>query len=406
MTSQNVTQNTKSARVESDASSLSSLREVTRYIPDHIKFMLWGKAAGRCEFAGHNVPLWKSPITQEQVNIAEVAHIYPFSDNGPRGNEGIPKEKLNDLGNLMLVCPLCHAKMDQFKSGGRYTTELLVAMKDEHERRIEVVTATAPGMTSYVLHYGANIGHHSSPLKFADTALALFPERYPAEDRAIELGMIDSSLRDSSDSFWTVEAENLRTKFNQRVWERLVRGEVSHLSVFALAPQPLLILLGTLLVDISEAQVFQRHREPQQTWKWPADAVTPEFEIVEPGNRGAGTPALVLALSATVTKDRITRVLGEDAAIWMLTIPEPNNDFTKSRMQLSEFRTLLRKLLDRIKATHGQNTPLHIFPAASVSVGVELGRIRMPKADTPWKIYDQVNQRGGFIHALDISGGN
>jgi hypothetical protein len=89
-----------------------------------------------------------------------------------------------------------------------------------------------------------------------------------------------------------------------------------------------------------------------------------------------------------------------------VTIPEPNNDFTKSREQLSELRTIVRKLLDRIKARHGQNTPLHIFPAASVSVAVELGRIRMPKADTPWRIYDQINARGGFVHALDIPGGN
>jgi hypothetical protein len=306
----------------------------------------------------------------------------------------------------MLVCPICHAKMDQFKSGGRYTVELLQAMKSEHERRVALVTAIAPGMTSHVLLYGANIGHHSSPLKYANTALALFPERYPAEDRAIELGMVDSSLRDTNDAFWSVESENLRTKFDQRVRERLAHGDISHLSVFALAPQPLLILLGTLLIDISEAQVFQRHREPQQTWKWPDHTTTPSFKIIEPSTDERRTPVLVLALSATITHDRITKVVGDDAAVWTVTIPEPNNDFTKSRQQLSEFRALMRKLLDRIKAKHRQATPLHIFPAASVSVAVEMGRIRMPKADMPWKIYDQNNQRGGFVHALNIPGGN
>jgi hypothetical protein len=134
--------------------------------------------------------------------------------------------------------------------------------------------------------------------------------------------------------------------------------------------------------------------------------VTPRFEVVEPSAGDEKTPALVLALSATITKERITSVLGEDAAIWMVTIRDPHNDFTKSREQLSEFRSLMRKLLDKIKARHGQNTPLHIFPAVSVSVAVELGRIRMPKADTPWRIYDQGNLRGGFVHALDIPGGN
>jgi hypothetical protein len=304
-----------------DGSPLAPLQEVTRYIPDQIQFMLWGKAAGRCEFAGHNAPLWKSSVTQEPLNVAEKAHIYSFSADGPRGNAGIPKEKLNDFGNLMLVCPECHGKMDQFRSGGRYTVELLQAMKAEHERRIELVTAIAPGMTSHVLLYGANIGHHSSPLRFSDAALALFPERYPAEGRAIELGMVDSAVRETSDSFWAVETENLRTKFDERVRERLARGDISHISVFALAPQPLLILFGTMLIDIAGAQVFQRHREPEQSWKWPANAVTPAIEVVEPGADRGGPPALALALSATITSDRITRVLGEDAAI----ILDPEN---------------------------------------------------------------------------------
>jgi len=367
--------------------------------------MLWGRAAGRCEFAGCNKVLSRSSVTQEQVNTAQKAHIYSFSADGSRGHAGVAAEELNDLGNLILVCHECHAKMDQHKDGGRYTVELLQAMKAEHERRIDVVAAITRGMTSHIVLYGANIGGHGSPLNYAEAALALFPGRYPAEDRAIELGMVDSSLRDSSDAFWTVESDSLGSKFDQRIRERLVRGDVAHLSVFALAPQPLLVLLGTLLGDLADVQVFQRHREPEQTWRWPANHATQEFQVHEPGSGAAGPPALVLALSATITRGRITGVLGDEAAIWMVTIPEPNNEFTKSREQLSKFRSLTRRLLDKIKARHGQTTPLHIFPATSVSTAVELGRVRMPKADAPWRVYDQVNQRGGFMPALDIPRG-
>lgn len=128
------------------------------------------------------------------------------------------------------------------------------------------------------------------------------------------------------------------------------------------------------------------------------------FTVREPAQT-SGQPALVLSLSATVTDDRIYQVMGPDVSIWSVTIPTPNNDFTKSRAQLSQFRVELRTLLDRIKAAHGQTTPLHVFPAASVSACVELGRVRMPKADTPWKLYDQVNARGGFVHAFDIPTG-
>ena len=158
------------------------------------------------------------------------------------------------------------------------------------------------------------------------------------------------------------------------------------------------------MTDIPKAEVFQLHREPQG-WTWPENAPVIDFFVEEPTS-ATGTAALVLALSATITDDRITAVLGSNVAIWKVIITEPHNDFLKSPRQLSSFRALLRKLLDKIKLRHGQNTALHIFPAMPVSVAVELGRIRMPKADMPWTIYDQVNDRGGFVAALNIPEGD
>jgi SMODS-associated and fused to various effectors sensor domain len=212
--------------------------------------------------------------------------------------------------------------------------------------------------------------------------------------------MVNSAVQDRDAAYWSVEFANLVSKVNTRVRERLANGEVSHLSVFALAPQPLLVVLGSLLTDLPKADVFQLHREPSG-WNWPAVRKTPAFEISEP-RECHGPAALVLSLSASITHDRITSVLGDDASIWTVTIPRPNNDFTKSRGQLAAFRMEMRPLFDRIKARHGQTARLHIFPAASASIAVELGRIRMPKADMPWTIYDQVNHRGGFISAVSI----
>lgn len=372
----------------------------TRDIKDPVKYMLWGRAAGRCEFSGCNKPLWKSSVTQEPVNIAQNAHIYAFSEDGPRSNKGISKMKLNDFANLLLVCHECHRKIDARKDGGRYTVALLQQWKSAHEQRVEVVTGIVPTKRSTVLLYGANIGTHSSPLNFVDAASALFPQRYPDDSKGIELGLINSSQSERDASFWKTERENLEGKFERRVKERIAKGEVDHLSVFGLAPQPLLILLGSLMIDITRAEIFQLHREPAG-WTWPSSARSVNFSVQKPRTFD-GSPALVLSLSATVTPDRITDVLGEKASIWTVTIPKPNNDFVKSRQQLAQFRTLLRALLDEIKAHHGQRTPLHIFPAAPVSLSIELGRIRMPKADMPWEIYDQVGQHG-FIQALTIA---
>jgi len=44
--------------------------------------MLWGKAAGRCELC--NKPLYQHSITQDELNLAEAAHIVGQGEQGPR----------------------------------------------------------------------------------------------------------------------------------------------------------------------------------------------------------------------------------------------------------------------------------------------------------------------------------
>jgi hypothetical protein len=381
----------------------TSIEEVTRRVPMAVQCMLWGRAAGRCEFAGCNQSLWKSRVTQEQVNIAEKAHIYSFRSGGARGNGGLAPGDLHALGNLILVCHGCHRKIDQARDGGRYSVRLLQQMKAAHEQRVERVTGISPEKTSHVLLYGANIGEHSSPLNYSEAAPALFPDRYPASDRAIELSVHNSSLSERDTGFWANEVRDLCHKFDRHIRAPLAEGVIRHLSVFAIAPQPLLILLGTLLGDIVPSDVYQRHREPP-SWEWPSQCPSPPHELRHPASLG-GPPALVFEVSATISAERIHRVLGTDASIWSIAVPCPHNDVTKSRRQVSEFRALARMALDQIKATHGQWTTLHIFPAMSVSLAVELGRVRMPKADMPWQVYDQVNALGGFVPALAVPHG-
>lgn len=361
---------------------------------------LWGRAAGRCEFAGCNKVLSRSSVTQEPVNIAQKAHIYAFSALGPRGHEGVPNDELNLADNLMLVCHECHRKIDQVSDGGRYSAQLLKEWKAAHERRVEIVTGIEAGRRSHVLFYGANVGVHSSLFDFNEAAGAMFPSRYPAEHRAIGLGIIDSVMQDKTPEFWKSEANHLAAQFGTRVRDLVSRREIDHLSVFALAPQPLLVLLGTLLGDIVPADVYQRHREPP-TWSWPTSASPLVFKVERPATCD-GPPALVLATSATVTRDRIEAVLGSEVRVWNVSVPCPHNDLIKSREHLSQFRSLLRRLFDEIKAAHGQTTLLHLFPVVAVSLAVELGRARMPKADMPWCIYDQNNERNGFVPTLNI----
>ena len=375
----------------SDVTKSRNLKEVTR-------LLLWGKSAGRCEFDGCNRLLWKNSVSQEHVNIAEAAHIYAFSEKGPRGNEGISDDALNNPDNLMLACHDCHKTMD--RNPESYTVELLQGWKEKHELRIETVTGIASGKASHALLYGENIGSHSSPLNFHEAAEALFPHRFPADRRPIELSTKNIAFNDATQSHWGGQRDYLVSTFNSRVKERIEAGEIQHLSVFGLAPQPLLILLGTLLQDICPADIYQRHREPVQTWDWPEKATPLEFEVEKPVEF-SGPPALVIELTAPVTEDRIFSVI-DNAVIWRIKIPEQGNDHIKSRQDLSNFRQLVHALLGEIQEKHGHKTPLHVFPVAGVSVAIEFGRIRQPKAHMPWIIYDQNKKAEGFIETFTI----
>src|SRR6185369_17949091 len=114
-------------------------------------------------------------------------------------------------------------------------------------------------------------------------------------------------------------------------------------SVFALASQPLLILLGSLFTDKVPAVVYQPHREPK-TWKWQPHPDGFQFRIIEPPDK-SGIPVLVFSLSAKIAAERIESVLGDKVSIWEVTIDKPHNDFLRSEAQLSMFRETARKLI-------------------------------------------------------------
>jgi hypothetical protein len=148
--------------------------------------------------------------------------------------------------------------------------------------------------------------------------------------------------------------------------------------------------------------VHQLKREPKG-WGWLADGEPIDFQVSGSDVRSPKV-ALRLALSATVTIDRIQRVLG-DVAIWSITADKPHNDIMRRAEDLRTFRRLLRRTFNDIKAACGQRAEIHIFPAMPVSAAIETGRVWMPKADLPLVIYDENARHQGFIPTLRIHSG-
>lgn len=370
------------------------------YIPVSIRSILWGKSAGRCQYSGCNESLFTDGVTQEELNASYVAHIIADSPNGPRGDTTLSELLKADISNLMLMCDKHHRLIDKHDVEG-HPVEMLREMKAKHEARIEMITSVKEEKQSHILIYTANVGSHNPIINWDRAASAMYPDYYPAERQAIELGLKNSTQRDHSADFWKTEREHLAAIYAQYVKPRLNSGNINHLSAFGLAPMPLLFSLGYLMSDITQVETYQLHREPQD-WRWQPMPNDFEFNIIEPKTIKQNI-ALNLSLSATINNERITSVLGDDTSIWTITHKDPNNDFLKSRHQLQVFRGEIRKLLDKIKAQAGEGKELNVFPAAPVSVCIDFGRIIMPKADLPITIYDQNKTIGGFIKTFTIN---
>lgn len=362
--------------------------------------VIWARGAGRCQYPGCNQPLIGDLISgNDDANFGLIAHIVAEQPGGPRGDPIRSPVLADDPANLMLMC-YQHHKLIDVDDRDRHDEQRLLGMKAAHEERIRIVTNIAPDLASQVLRYGARIGVHDSLVSFDRVAAAMLPERYPSNGSSIGIEILGNAAQDNEDQFWKTEQDNLRRQLETKVKPLIESREISHLSIFALAPIPLLVELGRSLGDIVPADVYQLHREPAG-WRWAKDGPRVQYQVQVPPHKGQSVVALKIELSAAITDDRITSILGDGAAIWAIAATNGNNDLMRYPEDLTEFRRLLRSIYNEIKAVHGADAIINVFPAIPVSAAVECGRVWMPKADLPLVIYDETRTRG-FVARLTV----
>lgn len=362
-------------------------------IKTEVKNLLWFKAHGRCEFEGCNYPLYKNGLTSDKINLSEYAHIVADSPNGPRGSE-LSAALANDEKNLILLCPKCHKTIDTLPE--KYTVEILSEMKRKHEDRIDKLTDIAEQKQSLVVMCGAKIHTDTIAFNYNDVVRSMFPENYPTNQSSLSIELNFSHI-DKDEGYWELEKKNLEKKIVREVLP-LYNDNSRSISLFALAPQPLLVYLGTLLNDKYNVKVFQKHREPN-TWSWQEQDDDNQLILHKPAD-ASKKPMLVIALSAKAIIKRVEEN-NADASIWVLTCAEPHNDMLKSEEQLKNFRQEVRMLMDEIN-TVSNSQPLHIYMAMPVACAVELGRVRMPKADKKWILYDKIQGKEKDIECITI----
>lgn len=100
------------------------------------KLRLFADSGGYCQKPDCNKSLFLS-IEEENIHIAEMAHIIGVADAAPRSVVGISDAAKGDYSNLILLCPSCHTLID--KAQEHYPIEILIEWKKNHVERINKI---------------------------------------------------------------------------------------------------------------------------------------------------------------------------------------------------------------------------------------------------------------------------
>ena len=164
----------------------------------------------------------------------------------------------------MLLCATCHKLVDD--NPLKYTRAELEAHKREHEARIRRLTGLGPSMQTTVVQVRARIRESIVEVSEAEIFQALYP-RYPAE-RSPHIVDLTALGDEKAGTFYALAAERIRDEARRLYSQGSGLDRSKHLSVFGLAPIPLLVTLGSALSNKVPTDFFQCHRDRPDRWTW------------------------------------------------------------------------------------------------------------------------------------------
>ena len=354
--------------------------------------MLWAVSAGMCEFRGCPNLLYTHPVTKENVNQAERAHIYAFSEGGKRFSRLSQREKINDIDNLMLICDGCHKLIDS--SNTDYPAEDLLAMKREHEERIRLLINIKPNLQSEVVIYNCNIGDRPIRIQGFHANESITPIFYPARITPINLSP-DLRLYDNEQDFWSVMVKDLERQLEAH--ESAIRDK--HISLFAVAPQPLLFKLGTILNRNYNVSVRQTQGDIA-SWRWQKEGQTINLQLHESGVVCSDKAAISIEITARLSDEEVENIFGGQR-IYRIVANNCSPAAIQSEADLSAVKQEYRKVLNKIRLECSSDVQISLLPIAPASVSIEAGR-QLMKGDPAVTIYDRNYLTKEWVPVLPI----
>ena len=339
-------------------------------------------------------------LTLTPGNFAQVAHVVAFSEDGPRGDTSPRPVDVSDISNLMLLCAECHKLIDD--NPDRYSRFMLEEQKQRHEDRIKHLTGLGPELRTAILQLKGKIGGQSVDIPATHVAEAVDP-RYPDDKKGFVIDV--TGFSEESPEFFNLASDEIKKKIENFYAPGMNAERTRHISLFALAPIPLLIFLGKQMGNKIATDLYQRHRDTED-WKWKTsgEPVKYKFHRLHYGT-DTSKVALILALSGPVHLDHLPEAIDERYHVYEITLetPSPNPTFLNTKEALVDFKNIYQISLRTIMRDHGNNLRvIDLFPAVPAPIAVLCGRELFPKVDPTLKVYDFNKAEGGFIFKLEV----
>lgn len=383
----------------------------SRVVPDSVARHVWVASGGRCTIC--NKYLLGDQFTGHDVPIGQLAHIVGWSTaaGSPRGDDGLPVERRNTPDNLMLLCHDQHRVIDHRSLWEVFDTATLRAMKRRHEDRIWHLTGLTPDSGTTVLRVVGNI--HGQPVELNShtvTAALLARNRFPdwtlrgSDEFEIDLRAIPGERHGTSE-YWTAARSLLEDRL-EYLSTQVRKERVNHISIFALARIPVLVMLGTMLDKTLKVDIYPKRRDTEKGWGWDELATPVEFTFVL--RRDGADPrkvAVLFSVSGTVDITRLPAEFDHTCTIYELrpvaVLPTP--ELIKTQNCLDRFSRTWRTLLATIEAEHPGAETIAIFTAAPAAAAVAIGRHLMRAAHPPLRIYDRAPHTGTYQFTVETN---
>jgi 5-methylcytosine-specific restriction endonuclease McrA len=361
-------------------------------ISPSVRTAVWARAAGCCVRCHVNL-IGAGSTYLHSVLMGELAH-----NVGATASAGSPRalaEEIEDREaeeNLILLCHSCHRTVDNADHAAYFTTEVLRTMKQEHEGRVRAAASTGGMPQTAALRVGGLVRGAMSMASQRQTADALLADGYLGlvEGRWQGDFLAELSGTPARPSYWDAAQEEIDEQVSL-VEQAVGSGRVDHLSVFAIAPVPLLVYLGSRLDDKTDTRLYQKHRDGDQGWRWDLAAAVRAFEVEMPKAASPQSEAvLAISLTAKVNKETLPKALRD---LPYFEIWPTGGEFGPSVVAhpdtLRNFAEVWRTLLAAVEAKCAGSTRWHLIAACPVTAAVEAGRCFMREVQPPISVYQR-----------------